>query len=327
MFTYMLGLFKRYGDTYISNVASRDIIFTSNVENISHILNAKFSDYDSAAVRPMLKHATGNGIIALDGPEWRSTRELFRNQFSNNRAITDLEMHERSVQNLINCIPDGGNPVDMQELFPRLVLDLISGFALGDSVDSLSPHQSMEKKEFAAALCFTKDMIALKGFFGPLHWLIGGLKFYRACDLIRRHAERYASQALNQQLLHIAENPEQDEYPKDYSFIRGLTRNRVEFSQVQDQTLSILIAGIDTVASLLSETFWLLSRHQRIYHKLRSCILDRIGTRPPTYEEIKQLPYLRHVIAEGEMGSMSRLNLIPELILHCSLTTISTSAF
>ena len=61
----------------------------------------------------------------------------------------------------------------------------------------------------------------------------------------------------------------------------------------------MLEAGAASVASLLSSTFWLLAREQRVVQKLRAEILNAVGNERPTYEQLRSLKYVRDVLKEG----------------------------
>jgi cytochrome P450 len=61
-----------------------------------------------------------------------------------------------------------------------------------------------------------------------------------------------------------------------------------------------LLAGRDTVASLLSNILWELPRHPSILTSLRNEIRDACGTDLPTYEQLKSMQYLRAIVNESQ---------------------------
>lgn len=68
---------------------------------------------------------------------------------------------------------------------------------------------------------------------------------------------------------------------------------------LRDQIIAVLLAGRDTTASTLSWTLYELARHPEVVAKLRTEILDTVGTeRTPTYEDLKNMPYLKAVMNE-----------------------------
>jgi cytochrome P450 len=84
------------------------------------------------------------------------------------------------------------------------------------------------------------------------------------------------------------------------------TDNREE---LRDQILSVLLAGRDTTASLLSNMFWELARHPEVYAKLRE-EASFLGGREPTYEELKNMKYLKFCINECLSPSLDFLQML-----------------
>ena len=86
----------------------------------------------------------------------------------------------------------------------------------------------------------------------------------------------------------------------NYSFLHALaatgTRDR---KFLRDQVVAVLLAGRDTTAGALSFTFQELARQPEIVRKLRREILERVGrTKAPTYDDLKNMPYLQHCMNE-----------------------------
>ena len=68
---------------------------------------------------------------------------------------------------------------------------------------------------------------------------------------------------------------------------------------IRDQVVAILLAGRDTTAGALSFTFQELSSHPEIVQKLRREVLKTVGSaEAPTYEDLKNMPYLQHCMNE-----------------------------
>ena len=73
----------------------------------------------------------------------------------------------------------------------------------------------------------------------------------------------------------------------------------VDYAIIRDETLNILLAGRDTTACTLTFAVYRLAEHPDILKRLREEILSVVGpTRRPTYEDIRNMKYLRAVINE-----------------------------
>ena len=71
--------------------------------------------------------------------------------------------------------------------------------------------------------------------------------------------------------------------------------------RLRSETLNVMQAGRDTTASLLATVFYLLARHPEVWAKLDAEIGELNG-KPPTYEELKKLTYLRYVMNESKLS-------------------------
>ena len=68
---------------------------------------------------------------------------------------------------------------------------------------------------------------------------------------------------------------------------------------IRDETLNILLAGRDTTASTLTFAVYRPAEHSDMLRRLREEILDVVGpTRRPTYDDIRNLKYMRAFINE-----------------------------
>lgn len=69
---------------------------------------------------------------------------------------------------------------------------------------------------------------------------------------------------------------------------------------IRSELLNILLAGRDTTAALLSNLIWELPRHPAILSRLRAEIADIIGAGTPTYDQLKDMKYLRAIVNESQ---------------------------
>ena len=84
-----------------------------------------------------------------------------------------------------------------------------------------------------------------------------------------------------------------------YTFLHALASFTRDRKVIRDQIVAVLLAGRDTTAAILSWVFYELSNHPEIVSKLRREILERIGpNKPPTYDDLKDMRYLQHVMNE-----------------------------
>ncbi|KAF7631512.1 putative cytochrome P450 oxidoreductase/alkane hydroxylase [Aspergillus flavus] len=285
---YTNALFKRYGETYASNVLGYRLIFTCSAENIKHLLSTAFADFDSSPLRkPLFQPITPDGIFTLDGPGWKKSRDQLRSRLSNLRKIVDLNQCERHFQAFLQHVPPNGQAFDVQACAFALALDMQTLFSLGESVDALSFCQSREKKQFLEDLLFVKEKIVQDGFRGPLRYLYPKRRFLHCC----KRARRYVIAHVSRQLTGCSSMSEKAEGAQP-------TNAEEEVSLLADQALSILLAN-DSMSTTLSGLFFCLSQDERVVKKLTASILDTVGLEPPTWGQLGSLHYVRWVLQEA----------------------------
>lgn len=115
------GWHSKYGTTFTARMANRKTIFTTEAKNIQTILALKFKDYSIGPTRQnALRPVFGEGIFTVDGSRWEHSRALLRPNFSR-AQITNTEMYENHVTDLMKHVPHDGSTVELQDLFLRQV--------------------------------------------------------------------------------------------------------------------------------------------------------------------------------------------------------------
>jgi len=69
-------------------------------------------------------------------------------------------------------------------------------------------------------------------------------------------------------------------------------------SQLRDEVMTLMIAGHEGTANALSWMWYLLDRHPEEQERLRAELATAVGGRPPTVDDLPQLPRLKAVIQE-----------------------------
>ncbi|KAG2028464.1 cytochrome P450, partial [Suillus americanus] len=92
---------------------------------------------------------------------------------------------------------------------------------------------------------------------------------------------------------------DKNEFADDQTLVDHLVNLTSDFKIIKDETLNILLAGRDTTASTLTSAVYLLAMHPEFLTRLREEIISKVGlTRRPTYDDIKEMKFLRAVLNE-----------------------------
>ena len=301
---------NKHSKTVEASLARERFIFTADPENIKAVLATQFDDFGKGEpFHEDWKHFLGDSIFTTDGELWHASRQLIRPQFVRHR-VADLEIFEKHVAKMLGKIGGQGEEVDVSALFYRLTLDSATDFLLGRSVDSLDQPEA----PFASGFNEVQRIQYLISKSGPFNKFIPRKTFWAGLEVINSFVEPFIDQALRLNVSDLSEKSNQ-------SFLHALaatgTRDR---KVIRDQVVAVLLAGRDTTAGALSFTFQELSANPEILRKLRQQILDRVGSRKaPTYEDLKSMPYLQHVMNET-------LRLYPGVPFNVSVHSQSSKA-
>ncbi|RDW82928.1 hypothetical protein BP5796_04419 [Coleophoma crateriformis] len=285
--------FDRIGPNMKLGLFGQDGYMTTDPKNIEAILSTHFEDWGLGSRRPGLFPLLGEGIFTQDGKPWRHSRELLRRQFVRIQ-YQNLKVFDEHINDLITgLIQADPGTVDLQPYFFRFTLATTTDLLFGEPVSTLGNDV---QDTFGTNFDYASGICALRLRLADLHWLYKTKKFKDACNVVKKYAEFFVTQALKDR-----EKNGQEAASERYPFILDLYEDLQDPALVRDQLVHVLIAGRDTTACLMSWAFFLLVRHPDVLAKLR----DQIAAVIPEGEEvtrasIAKLPYLKCVINETQ---------------------------
>jgi len=215
--------------------------------------------------------------------------------------IGDVATFERHVSHLINKLPKDGSTVNLADFFFRLTLDSATEFLFGESTNSLSQNS---EESFGAAFDRGQSNIAMRARFGPLVKMLPfafdvdnmekDQKFVH--DFVDYYVDKGIATRDQQQQPGDAKSSEEKSADR-YIFIDELVRQTNDRKRIRSELLNILLAGRDTTASLLTNVWWLLSKNPTVWKQLQTEVASLDGAHP-TFEQLKELKYLRALLNE-----------------------------
>ncbi|PHH65087.1 hypothetical protein CDD81_3485 [Ophiocordyceps australis] len=297
LYPYLVHIFSLYTKPTSPNIievtlASRRILITREPEHIKAVLTSKFTQYGKG---PMFHDSwspfLGDSIFTTDGQMWQKSRQLIRPMFTKER-IRDLEIFDHWAQRLISKMPAQGQTVDMCDLFYRMTLDVTTDFLLGQNVGALDNPNS----EFSRAFTEVQRMQMILTILHPFRWLVPQGKYNKGIKTLERFMDPYIESTLRLAPNELEKLSKSD---KEFTFLHNIALFSRDPKVIRDQIMAVLLAGRDTTASTLSWAVYELANYPAIWHKLRSQVLEYVGpSRMPTYDDLKNLTYLTHVLNE-----------------------------
>ncbi|KAG5929428.1 hypothetical protein E4U42_005895 [Claviceps africana] len=294
--------------TVEARILNERVIFTVDPDNIKAILATQFSDYGKGeSFHDEWHEFLGDSIFATDGALWQNSRQMLRPLFTKDR-VSDLACFESHMETLFRAMANGGalkgenQPVDMRkvngqvldvaDLLYRYTLDVATDFLLGADVKSMSNP----KQEFAEAFNGVQRFHNITSRANSLRHLIPKSKYRFHLRVINKFVGRFIDMTLR---MNSQELEAKTASGKGYTFLHRLALFTRDRKTIRDQVVAVLLAGRDTTAGTLSWAIYELARHPECLAKMRHEILDVVGpSEPPTYEHLKNMPYLKAVINE-----------------------------
>ncbi|KAJ7573580.1 cytochrome P450 [Mycena floridula] len=316
---YPLEIFQEWSEQYgrilSFTIFSESRFFTTEPQHVKAILATQFQNFEKGLeLNKQWKSLMGDGIFATDGDMWKFHRAMTRPFFNKDR-ISDFDIFDRHAEDVISQIKGRlaqGYPVEFQDAIARFTLDSATEYLFGRDVGSLSaglPYppsmvhdQTITKgynaehpaNKFAHAFALGQHYASLRSQSGP-HWALMEMKRDELKPLrkiINEFVDPIIDNALEKQK--ISSDSKEEE-----SFLDHLVRNTQDYQVLQDELINLLVAGRDTTSSTLTFCVYILSQRPDILARLRKEVFEQVGsTRRPTYDDIRDMKYLRAFINE-----------------------------
>ncbi|OAP56739.1 hypothetical protein AYL99_08851 [Fonsecaea erecta] len=285
--------FSNGRNTVKVKMARNTVISTIEPEIVKTILSTKFQDYSlGKRRREVFLPIFGHGIFANDGAAWERSRAMVRPNFTR-QQVADLEMFEAHVSHLIESVPRDGSTVDLQDLFFGLTMDSATEFLFGRSTNTLAPGlETKSANEFVKAFVYVTEACAKNFRTGGLLEYVPDAQWQKSVKIIHGFADEIIQEAMEE-----LKTGKRDPNSR-YVFLHALLQQTQDPYALRSELLNILLAGRDTTAGLLANTWHVLSKRPDIWAKLKAEV-DELGGEKPDYASIKEMKYLKWTLNES----------------------------
>jgi cytochrome P450 len=290
------------GDTVRLKLGPFRATLFRNPEHLKHLFVDNVSNY-SKQTRGYQKSklVLGEGLVTSDGELWQRQRRIANPAFSRNRVNSFAGVMTAAVTAMLDRWETAVERVDMFTEMMRVTLTIalqtLLGVGEGAETDKLG-------RAVSTVLERTNDIIT-----NPLSlpvWVPtpNNISFRRAIaqlddfvyETIRRRREATAAS--------MEETTAGESRPDDLLGMLMAARDevgggRMSDRQLRDEAVTILIAGHETVANVLTWALHLLSRHPEQQDRLAAEAAVVLSGRLPTAEDAQRLVFTRQVVDES----------------------------
>lgn len=264
-------------------------LILNDPDAIRHVLVENAQSYGkSPFLRRFLEPALGQGLVTSDGEHWQCHRRLLAAAFAPRNlnglvpiiANTTLQFLARWDKE-----PDG-IILDIAEEMSKLTLTSLARTMFAADDESILQDITKIVAKYQDVVGF-----GIADFLGLPNW------FPRLSSVRGRNVVRHLDKVVDQLI-------KQDRGADDLlmNALIGHTPMKVaplSKQEVRDEIVTILTVGHETTAQALMWTWYLISIHPDIEHKLMTELNAVLNGRPPTLEDLDALEYTKAVIQES----------------------------
>lgn len=288
-------LWKQYGDFTYVRIGKKLMFLAVHPDVVRYVSIDNKQNYEKResykGVRELL---LGDGLLTSNGERWKKQRKLM-SPFFTPKSIEayypiilrdGMEMAERWEK-----MAGTGQPVDMPEEMMRVTASIILR-----SMFSTESDQDMVTLKDAIG-----TMIAFVAQFqgnplSPPLWVPTptNRKYRKSKEIVEAFIKR---------LIDRRRAMPEDQWPED--LLTKLMRARDEQTgqplsdkTLRDECITIFFAGHETTATTLTFMWYSLAKHPSAARKVQEEIDSVVGTRQPTIDDMKRMPYILQVIKE-----------------------------
>ncbi len=279
---------REFGDVVLYHFFHVPIVMVSHPDPIESVLVKNASNFhksrDYAAIRSFL----GNGLLTSEGACWQSQRQLIQPAFRHENIASYAQIMSDSAATLLSRWNDGETR-DVHHEMADLTLDIVAKSLFGGGVT----HDSrFIGSEIATVMERFMSQAALSFLLPENFPLPKGPRLLRS---------KYRLGKVIQSIIHDRRSNPTDSNDLLQTLLAAQDEHgtRMSDSQLQDEIMTLFMAGHETTANALSWTWYLLAQSPDVEHRLHAELTAVLDGVPPTLADLPRLPYTEMVVKES----------------------------
>ncbi|MCF8275545.1 MAG: cytochrome P450 [Flavobacteriales bacterium] len=267
------------------------VVIVSDPEMVKHIMQDNNKNYVKSHGYKVLKVLLGEGLLTSEGDFWRKQRRLLQPGFHRDRLATFVQIMTEAGQELVDkwsALPIG-TEVDVSKGMMEMTLDIV---CRGMFSSDVSDAMDVVNREFDRA---NENLI--NRVINPFP-----LPYWMPLPSVQREKQGY--DAIKQVVADIIEKRRKstDDYDDLLAMLMEVedadTGEKMSNKQIQDEVITIFLAGHETTAVALTWFMHCLEENPEVEEKLAEEEKRVLNGRTPTLEDLHALEYARMVVDE-----------------------------
>ncbi|KAL3833960.1 hypothetical protein ACJIZ3_008696 [Penstemon smallii] len=306
-FIPLYELYLTYGGIFRLTFGPKSFLIVSDPSIAKHILKDNPKSYSKGILAEILDFVMGKGLIPADGEIWRVRRRVIVPALHQKFVAAMFSLFGQATDRLcqkLDAAAADGEDVEMESLFSRLTLDIIGKAVFNYDFDSLKVDTGIVEAVYTVLREAEDRSTAPIPFWEIPIWKDISPKLKKvntALKLVNETLDNLIAickKMVDEEELQFHEEYMNEQDPSILHFLLA-SGDDVTSKQLRDDLMTLLIAGHETSAAVLTWTFYLLSQDPRVMAKLQNEVDSVLGDRFPTVEDMKKLRYTTRVINES----------------------------
>ncbi|XP_067000058.2 cytochrome P450 4C1 [Anabrus simplex] len=305
-FKVLLKVIDRYGPTCKFWLGSKLFVLITSPEDVKTVLLNSDSVTRDQFMMSVLRPFTGDGLITSSGNTWKQHRRIMRPVFHSKILLQYVPVFHRNAKILTDSLADSANGLvfNVYPYIAECTLNMICETALGTTPSKLNPGFA---KSFLRGLHIIEERIARPWLL--INWLFRLSKLGQEQDTIMKMMDNTTNHEISKLLrsqTNISENnrAEEDSITNSLNVLvksTGRENSIVNEEFLRDEINTLLIAGQETTATIMSFALVLLGIHQDIQETVYKELQDIFQDDPSaeiTINHLNQMKQLDCVLKE-----------------------------
>ena len=278
----------KYGDPVPLRFFGKPVLFVNHPDTIAHVLATSHRKIVKGIARRSDHILLGDGISLSEGDAWLRERRLMQPAFYRERVATYGEDMVTLTERMLEAWRDGETR-DIYVEMSNLTLAIVGKTLLG--IDVWDDAPDLATAIVSALACRDAHARSVSMLLPP--------SLPTPTNLRMRLARRKIDDIV-QRVIDARRTANDDHDDLLALLLRAQDENggTMTDQQVRNEILTIFVGGHETVADLLSWTWYLLSQHPEVEARLLAEFDTSLGGRLPTVSDLPRLPYAAMVVSE-----------------------------
>ncbi|XP_039020619.1 cytochrome P450 97B2, chloroplastic-like [Hibiscus syriacus] len=317
LFFSLYDWFIEHGSVYKLAFGPKAFVVVSDPIVARHILRENAFSFDKGVLADILEPIMGKGLIPADLDTWKQRRRViapgFHALYLEAMVKVFSDCSERTTAKFEKFLDGehsrGGDAIelDLEAEFSSLALDIIGLGVFNYDFGSVTKESPVIKAVYGTLFeAEHRSTFYIPYWKIPLaRWVVPRQRKFH-CDLkiINDCLDGLIKNAKDSRQEADVEKLQQRDYSniKDASLLRFLVDMRgadVDDLQLRDDLMTMLIAGHETTAAVLTWAVFLLAQNPSKIKKAQAEVDSVLGQGRPTLESIKKLEYIRLIAVEA----------------------------